>query len=163
MDLELVRSKFRTVMSAVPAPVAVVTAMHDGSPAGATITAFASLSMNPPMLLLALGQGSTTLATIQHSGRFGVNLLATGQVELSDLFATNKADKFAHAEWRVESGVPRLEGVPGWVVCAVSSIIQSGDHALIVGNVLDADDVDAERLLYYRRGYARPQRLDARP
>lgn len=163
MDLELVRSRFRAAMSAVPAPVAVVTAMHEGSPAGATVTAFASLSMNPPMLLVALGQGSTTLAMIQRSGQFGVNLLTTDQVGLSDLFATNKADKFAHTGWRAEAGVPRLDGVPGWVLCAVSSIIQSGDHALIVGNVLDADDVDAERLLYYRRGYARPQRLDPRP
>ena len=68
---------FREVMAGVATPVTVVTAMSDGPPHGTTVSAFASLSMNPPMVLVSLDRGSELLSLIQESRRFGVNVLGT--------------------------------------------------------------------------------------
>lgn len=148
-------------MSSVPAPVAVVTAFRDDlGPAGATVTAFASLSINPAMMVVALGRESSTLATIRASGRFGIHIMGADQVGIATLFATNQADKFALTDWTLESGVPRLGGAPGWVRLEVSRIVEGGDHGLVLGTVTDAVDAPGERLIYFRREFARVERIE---
>jgi flavin reductase (DIM6/NTAB) family NADH-FMN oxidoreductase RutF len=80
MDANTSRSlteHFREVMAGVATPVTVVTAMSDGLPHGTTVSAFASLSMNPPMVLVSLDRGSELLSLIQESRRFGVSVLGT--------------------------------------------------------------------------------------
>ena len=74
---------FRDTLARVPTPVTVVTSHIDRKPHGTTVSAFSSLSLEPPMILVSLDQNSDLLKIIQESGRFGVNVLASGQQSLA--------------------------------------------------------------------------------
>src|ERR1700727_787104 len=74
---------FRDTLARVPTPVTVVTSHIDRRPHGTTVSAFSSLSLEPPMILVSLDQNSDLLKIIQETGRFGVNVLAVGQQSLA--------------------------------------------------------------------------------
>ena len=99
---------FRDTLARVPTPVTVVTSHIDRRPHGTTVSAFSSLSLEPPMILVSLDQNSDLLKIIQESGRFGVNVLASGQQSLATTFARKGADKFAGVAWYMD------HGAPGW-------------------------------------------------
>ncbi|WP_204164378.1 flavin reductase family protein [Nocardioides daejeonensis] len=128
-------SAFRDVMANMAAPVSVITSALDGVGSGATVSALMSLSMDPEMIVVALDRRSTTLAVIQRTRRFGVNILAADQSDVALAFASKKDDKFAGLGHVLESGVPRLQGTSGWVRCTVERIQPGGDHVLVSGLV----------------------------
>ena len=109
--------QFRDLMAGVCAPVTVVTTMTNGVPHGATVSSFASLSLNPPLVSVAFDRGSALLGQIQAAGRFGVNVLGHAQDELAVTFARRGADRFAAAPWFADHGAapagrrPRLDGL----------------------------------------------------
>src|SRR5260370_13690777 len=84
----------RDLMAAVCAPVTVVTAA-DGGPFGTTVSAFASLSLRPPMITVALDRGSRLLEPVFRTRRFGVNVLGHSQDETAPLFPQRSVDRFA--------------------------------------------------------------------
>src|SRR4051812_47150351 len=107
----VLRTTFREVMAGVCTPVSVVTAMADGIPHGTTVSAFASLSMDPPMVLVSLDRSSDLLAVVRTAGRFGLNVLSSSQSTLALRFARKGGvGKFAGVRWDIEAGVPRLPG-----------------------------------------------------
>ena len=111
---------FREVMAGVPTPVTVVTTLVDGRPHGTTVSAFASLSMAPPMLLVALDRGSDLLGMVRETMRFGVNVLGAHQSALALSFARKGGTgKFNGVRWEVDHCLPRLPGAPGWLACEV--------------------------------------------
>ncbi|SDF98513.1 NADH-FMN oxidoreductase RutF, flavin reductase (DIM6/NTAB) family [Sinosporangium album] len=140
-------------MARVCTPVCVATTLDRGRPHGTTVSAFTSLSMSPPMVLMALDRGSDLLALIRRTGRLGLNILAGGQSDLALCFARKGADKFADAEWSAESGAARLAGAAAWVGCAVSDLIDGGDHVIVLGTVLRAEAADAAPLTYHARTF----------
>ena len=91
--------RFRDLMAGVCAPVTVVTTLADGAPFGATVSSFASLSLDPPLVSVAFDRGSTLLRQIQSTGRFGVNILGQAQDDLAVTFARRGADRFGVADW----------------------------------------------------------------
>jgi flavin reductase (DIM6/NTAB) family NADH-FMN oxidoreductase RutF len=99
--------EFRAVMAGVPTPVSVVTTLTDGRrPHGTTVSAFASLSMNPPMVLVSLDRGSDLLARLTIGTVFGVNVLGREQAALALDFARKGADKFTGVDWVDDAGAP---------------------------------------------------------
>ena len=80
----------------------------------ATVSAFASLSMNPPMVLVSLDREPDLLKLVRDSGHFGVNVLGRDQSQLATRFARKGKTKFDGIAWHVANGVPRIEGVSGW-------------------------------------------------
>src|SRR3954453_12184914 len=100
-------------MAGVATPVSVVTAIAGGLPHGTTVSAFASLSMDPPMVLVALDRNSDLLALVRDGGRFGLNVLERGQAELAKRFARKGNAKFDGVLWWQEHGVPLLSGTSG--------------------------------------------------
>lgn len=145
---------FREVMADVATPVAVVTSMGDGLPHGTTVSAFASLSMEPPMVLVSLDRRSDLLALVRETGRFGVNVLGATQSALALAFARKGGSgKFAGVRWEVDSGLPRLAGAPGWLACDVESLVDGGDHVVALGTVVAADTVAAPPLTYHSRAF----------
>lgn len=143
--------EFRDVMASVCAPVTVVTALVDGQPHGTTVSAFASLSLTPPMVSVALDRRSTALAMIQRTGRFGVNVLGHGQDELALVFARRDVDRFAAADWHLDHGLPRLAGAASWLVCELTSAVDGGDHLLLLGTVTHAGRTESAPLVYGHR------------
>src|SRR3984957_7916709 len=102
---------FRDLMAAVCAQVTIVTAA-EGGPFGTTVSAFASLSLRPPMITVALDRSSRLLGPVFRTGRFGVNVLGQGQEETARLFAQRSANRFAAAGRHYEHRVARLSGGP---------------------------------------------------
>ena len=144
---------FREVMAGVATPVTVVTALRDGRPHGTTVSAFASLSLTPPMVLVALDRRSDLLARLAIGAPFGVNVLGAHQAALAAAFARKSSDKFDGVEWTEHSGVPRLCGSPGWLVCSVAQLVDGGDHVVVLGDVVHAASSAAPPLVYHARTF----------
>jgi flavin reductase (DIM6/NTAB) family NADH-FMN oxidoreductase RutF len=143
---------FREVMAGVATPVSVVTSMADGLPHGTTVSAFASLSMDPPMVLVSLDRGSDLLALVRETGRFGVNVLGSTQSTLALAFARKGGPgKFNGVLWEVDDDLPRLPGAPGWLACDVATLVEGGDHVVALGTVVAADTRDGRPLTYHGR------------
>jgi flavin reductase (DIM6/NTAB) family NADH-FMN oxidoreductase RutF len=142
---------FRDVMAEVCSPVTVVTSMHTAVPHGTTVSAFASLSLRPPMITVALDRSSDLLAKVRASGRLGVNILGSDQHRLAVQFAGKGTDKFAGVDWQVDHELPRLSRAVGWLVCTVHQLIDGGDHLLVLAVVQHADCAPAAPLAYHRR------------
>lgn len=143
-----------TVMAGVPTPVSVVTTLEDGVPYGTTVSAFASLSLDPPMVLVSLDHRSGLLAVLRRSGRFGLNVLGEGQADLALAFARKGGtEKFTGVPWDAEGGVPRLPGAVGFLSCEVTDLVTGGDHVIVLGGVVRGDAVDAAPLTYHGRSY----------
>jgi flavin reductase (DIM6/NTAB) family NADH-FMN oxidoreductase RutF len=138
-----------------------VTALHEGQPHGTTVSAFASLSMEPPMVLIALDRRSHLLALVRESGRYGLNVLGATQSELALGFARKGgASKFDGLVWEVDHELPRLPGAPGWLACDVADLVEGGDHLVVLGTVRAASTSGGLPLTYYSRVFGTHSSLD---
>jgi flavin reductase (DIM6/NTAB) family NADH-FMN oxidoreductase RutF len=151
--------RFRDLMSMVSGPVVVVTTSEGEAPAGTTVSAFTSLSLQPRLVMLALDRDSRLLSRLRRTRRFGVNILDAAQSDLATLFATKRLDKFAGVEWSHRAGLPYLHGSPGWAECVVESLMPGGDHVIVVGRVDDLDYQDCTPLIYSGRSFGTHLRL----
>ena len=154
---------FRDMMASVCAPVTVVTTTNDDTPVGATVSSFASLSLDPPLVTVAFNRGSAVLAQIMAAQRFGVNLLGHGQADLAVLFATRDVDRFAQTDWHYDNGLPRLDGAAGWLDCDLHEAIAGGDHMLLFGHVVGASRAELPPLVYAYRTFGTHSKYDLRP
>lgn len=159
-DIESLREPFRDAMASVCTPVAVITALDGARPHGTTVSAFASLSMSPPSLLVSLDQGSDLLALVRETGRFGVNVLGSGQSDLAKCFARKGLDKFADVDWSLADDLPRLEGATGWFACDVALAVDAADHVVVVGAVRAVESRDTPPLTYHARTFGTHQADD---
>ncbi|MEV7387910.1 MULTISPECIES: flavin reductase family protein [unclassified Streptomyces] len=144
-------NRFRELMAAVCAPVTVVTTTDDGVPHGVTVSAFASLSLRPPLVSVAIDASSAVLARIQRAGRFGVNVLSRSQEDLALTFARRGVDRFAAASWCYDQELPWLVGSAGWLVCELTQAVRGGDHILLFGLVTHAHRTEEPPLVYGNR------------
>ncbi len=149
--------RFREVMGHFATGVTVVTALDGAEPVGFTCQSFGSLSLEPPLVMLAPGKTSTSWPRIAKVGEFCVNILAEGQEALARDFAVAGGDKFASVRWRPAcNGAPVLHGVLAWVECRFVEAHDAGDHELVVGSVDDMGVRARGRpLLFYRSGFGR--------
>ncbi|QIP88639.1 flavin reductase family protein [Streptomyces sp. Tu 2975] len=150
--------EFRRVLGHFASGVTVVTAAGEDGPAGFACQSFASLSLDPPLVVFMVGRTSTTWPRIARAGGFCVNILGKDQGELCRGFAVSGADKFAGVAYRPApfTGAPLLDGVPAWIDCTVQAVHTGGDHLLVVGRVaaLDAEE-DGAPLLFHRGRFGR--------
>jgi flavin reductase (DIM6/NTAB) family NADH-FMN oxidoreductase RutF len=152
-------SQFRRVMGHFAAGVAVVTTLRpDGSPAGLTVSAVCSVSLEPTLILVCVDRASESHAAIAASGVFAVNVLQEGEGEtLARRFGTSRgAEKFVGLAFRAErTGAPVLDASLAWLDCRLHQAHDAGDHTIFVGEVEAADTREGTPLLYYRGGYGR--------
>lgn len=148
------QSTFRDAMARVPAPVTVITTTVDGVPMGTTVSAFASLSIAPPMVLLALDNRGGMIERARATGRIGVNVLAGDQADVAVRFARRDiADRFAGLAWHEDHGLPRIDGVAAWLRCEELTFEPGGDHTIILGTVAAAEAADGSSLAYHLRRF----------
>ena len=145
----------RDVMGHFASGVTVVTSATGAGPIGFTCQSFSSLSLDPPLVVLAPARASRTWPRVRDLGRFCVNVLAEDQTRLSATFAGTSADRFAGVGWRPSpQGQPVLAGVVAWIDCALWAEDAGGDHTLVAGRVLDLGaDPGRRPLLFHRGGY----------
>ncbi|MGW5419173.1 flavin reductase family protein [Streptomyces sp. NPDC003943] len=155
-------AEFRRVLGHFASGVTIVTALDEDGPAGFACQSFASLSLDPPLVVFMVARTSTTWPRIARAGRFCVNILGAGQGELCRGFAVSGADKFAGVEWvpAPSTGSPRLPAAPAWVDCTIAAVHTGGDHLIVVGRVealgaAEDPDEGGEPLLFHRGRFGR--------
>ena len=154
-----VADDLREALSRFPSGATIVTsAALDGTPAGLTVSAFSPVSLDPPLVLVAVAESSRTLAAIRARGAFIVHILDSRHVELGQRFASDSANKFDGTPYVLnEAGVPHLDVGAIWLECLLEEERQGGDHAIIVGRVTAAHHAEPEDelppVVYYRRQF----------
>ena len=145
-------------MREVPAPVSVVTVSAGGQAAGLTLDSLVSLSLEPPLVGVALGQHAALHELLREAGSFAVSILGAGQDHLAQHFARGvpPIGLWTGIETREgELGAPLIEGALGWIECRLESEHPAGDHTFFVGEVISARRGPArEALLHHRGEYA---------
>ena len=149
---------FRDAMGCFATGITVITAMDENdAPVGITANSFTSLSLDPPLLLVCIGNASFTGGVIRRAKRFAINVLQIGQQPTSNLFASKGADRFSQTDWVLgEMGSPILNGSLSAFECEQHAVHDGGDHFILVGKVLKATyDERRDPLLYFRGKYRR--------
>ncbi|MBD8869347.1 flavin reductase family protein [Nocardioides donggukensis] len=132
--------RFRDVLGGYCSGVTVVTAVSRGEPVGMTCQSFASISLDPPLVMFSPARTSRAWPVMQRAGVFCVNFLAADQEELATVMASRGADKFAGLPWSPSrTGSPLFEGTVGHVDCTVHAVHEAGDHYVVIGRVQDMD------------------------
>lgn len=156
---------FRKVMGHFATGVSVVTTLDGDRPCGITVNALTSVSLDPPLVMIALDHRRRLTPVVRAAGRYAVNILGEDQQALSDCFAgapvVPDREAFCGASWRPgETGLPLLDGVIASLECEVIAVNAVGDHELFIGRVVAIanDDHHPMPLLYYRRRYLRIER-----
>jgi len=158
---------FRDALGAFATGVTVVTTTWEQESHGMTVSAFTSLSLEPPLVIVCLASRSRGCHLIARSGVFAVNVLAAGQANLSARFANRDRPRGSDAFSGVETapgatGCPVLRGAAAHVDCAVQELHAGGDHTIVIGSVLAAGlRPQAAPLLYHRSSYRRLGRPEA--
>ncbi len=135
--IQLDSRSLRDALGEFATGVAVVTARSaDGVPVGVTINSFASVSLEPPLVLWSLGLSSPSRAVFETCSHYAVNILAADQVELSQRFSQSIDDRFAGLALNVGAGdTPLLAGCSAWFECRNEIRYPGGDHVILVGYV----------------------------
>lgn len=146
----------RQALGSYPTGVTIVTARApDGRAVGLTVNSFASLSLEPPLLLWSLANRSPNLRAFRAAAHFAINVLAGGQDALARRFASAAiADKFdgvalCRHPAPVADLAPLIDGAVAHFVCAARDAIEAGDHTLFIGRIAHHHHVDAEPLVFH--------------
>lgn len=148
----MLQQRFRDAMARVPSPVVVVTTAVDGLPHGTTVSAFASLSVAPPMVMLALDHRGAMKDHLALVGRMGINVLAADQTDLATRFAS-PVDRFAGVRWWTDGGVPRLADAAAFLRCDELEFRPGGDHEIVLGTVSAAEPQREASLVHHLRTF----------
>jgi flavin reductase (DIM6/NTAB) family NADH-FMN oxidoreductase RutF len=148
---------FRTALGTFGTGVTIVTAMSpDGTPYGVTCNSFASVSLNPPLVLWSLGMFSQGLPIFQNASHFAVNVLDVSQQELALRFAKSSGEKFAGVEWKPGLGnAPIIAGSVAQFECRAANRYYGGDHIIFLGAVESYSYNGQEPLLFARGGFGK--------
>ncbi|MEN8374264.1 MAG: flavin reductase family protein [Gemmatimonadota bacterium] len=156
---ELESAEFRRILGHFITGVTIVTAADSetAEPCGLTANAVASVSLDPPLVLVCVDHSADSHDRIVSAGSFGVNVLSEDQERLSRRFATwNTAEKFGGVAFhRGATGAPILDSALAWVECTIWECYAGGDHSIMVGKVVGGNAREGSPLVYYRGGYGR--------
>lgn len=149
---------FRQAAGKFASGVTVVTTAHENHLYGITATSFVSLSLSPLLVTVSINNNSPILDDIRESGIFAINVLEKQQQHVSAYFASRGRGKsvgsFGEVETHVEStGAPIVTGALSWFDCKVHTMLDGGDHLILVGEVQAAGGGTGEPLLYFSGGY----------
>ncbi|MPZ37300.1 MAG: flavin reductase [Rhizobiales bacterium] len=151
--------EFRRILGQFATGVAIVTAQdRRGSRAGATINSFASVSLEPPLVLFSLARSLNSFKTFLESEHFGISILAADQHDLSVRFATSGADKWSGTS--LDCGdrcAPLIDRALAKFECELHATVDGGDHLIFVCRVLCCEaDINRNPLLFFRGRYLHP-------
>lgn len=151
---------FRSVLGRFASGITIVTARDQrGGDLGMTVSAFCSLSLNPPMVLLCVDHAATMHDLLTKHPPFGVSILSAEQEAYSRRFADPESDRFDGIAYeRGESGVVLLTDALAHLECHITAHYAAGDHTIFVADVDRAVPRQGHPLLYYRGGYALMER-----
>lgn len=152
--------EFRSILGRFPSGVTVVTTKAgDGSDQGMTVSAFCSLSLDPPLVLICIEKTASVHAALTDAPAFIVNVLSDKQEQVARRFSIVDIDRFEGVGFsRSRNGIVVLDDVLAVIECNQYALHDSGDHTIIVGEVEAGRAETGAPLLYYRGGYAQLER-----
>ncbi len=153
--MSLDAATFKHAMRRVPTGVTVVTTLKDGVPHGITVNAFASVSADPPMLLVCVNREARSFLLISTSRIFCVNVLAGEQRELAEHFAGRVRERqFDAVGYRIDAtGAPVLAGTIAHFDCELVEEHHAASHAIMIGRVLSCATRPGSPLGYFNGGF----------
>lgn len=156
MSNEKYQTLFKEVMGNYPTGVTVVTTTDkDGNPAGLTVNSFASVSLEPLLLLWSIDNKATNLNSFINGEKFAVHILASSQQDLCKNFSSKNVDRFSTCEWKLsDQNLPIIDGAFAVLQCKTFKTIEAGDHTILIGEVIDIQIEKREPMLYHRRHFA---------
>jgi flavin reductase (DIM6/NTAB) family NADH-FMN oxidoreductase RutF len=141
---------YRAAMSRFTTGVTIVTTRTSDGPAGMTASAVASVSLDPLMLLVCVGNTLATRDAISASGIFAVSVLSHGQERYALQMASRRHNKFAGIGLRADHDLPVVEGAVAYFHCNLKEEIAGGDHTIFIGEVVSCGySVDSNPLVYF--------------
>jgi len=147
---------FRDALGNFATGVTIVTARGiSGAPVGMTANSFASVSLDPPLVLWSVDRSAPEAGDFMASSHYAIHILGRDQQQLSDTFSDFSVDKFAGIS--IERGIedlPLLNDYSARLQCMVVNRHEGGDHVILVGRVLDVHVKSAEPLVFFGRGYS---------
>lgn len=144
-DMEAVRQFHRRFATGVT----VVTVMQEGEPRGLAVNAFASVSLEPPVVMVCVANQAATAPALHTTDHIAINMLAADQVEIARRFATSGGDKFAGLDWQTgRFGAPLLGGVTAHLEAEIERRIPAYTHTIFLALVLDAVVGDRPPMIY---------------
>jgi flavin reductase (DIM6/NTAB) family NADH-FMN oxidoreductase RutF len=148
---------FRQLLGRFTTGVTVLTTRgSDGRPIGMTASSVASVSLEPPLVLVSVNREHDMHAALKSAHHFVLNVLAADQEAVSRRFALEHPDRFSGIGYHESKhGVAILDGVLASIECAKQSEAPGGDHTVFFGLVVGGSVTDRSPLLYYRGGYTR--------
>jgi flavin reductase (DIM6/NTAB) family NADH-FMN oxidoreductase RutF len=151
---------YREALRHFPSGVTIVTIKAGDQIHGLTVSAFASVSPDPPLVCVMIDHRHSAFELLEAEGAvFAVNVLREGQEELSNRFAWVKTeDRFAEGRWTTAAtGAPVLEDALAWLDCTIHGRHEAGTHTIYVGEVQASATPHADEapLVYWNRGYRR--------
>jgi flavin reductase (DIM6/NTAB) family NADH-FMN oxidoreductase RutF len=153
--MALTPAEFRTALRSFATGVTVVTTRdREGHPSGLTASAFTSVSLDPPLVLICVDHAATAHPDFRERGWFAVNILRREQEALSRRFAASGGDKFGGVACHEgQTGLPLLDGALATLECRIVEAHEAGDHTIFIGQVETATVAGGPPLVYFHSSY----------
>lgn len=158
--MSISQSQFRRALGSFATGVTVITVDLEGIVNGMTANAFASVSLEPQLVLVCVDRKARTHAHLHATKRFGVNVLAENQEAISEYYARpgpahEQAEREAGARFeRTQHGTPVLQGALAYLECKLHDVQDAGDHTIFIAEVEDVVVREGAPLLYFRGKYS---------
>ena len=152
MQFVLKNDKFyRKSLGMFSTGITVVTTLdEENNPIGMTVNSFASVSLDPPLVLWSIDKKQPSYKTFLNSKGYAVNILSKKQLELCNHFSSPLENKFQSLEWKLSSnGFPLLSNSLAWFDCTTWERYSGGDHKILVARVNSYDSIEADPLTYW--------------
>jgi len=146
----------RLVMRYFASAVTVVTgALETGELFGLTVSAFTSVSLEPPLVLICIRNESSATGLLRKSMKYCVNILAEDQQSIAEKFSlAGEAGRFQNLNFKLgKAGSPILQGTIGYIDCKIVEVVAWGDHTIFVGEAVEVFAEEKKPLLYLNRRY----------
>lgn len=159
------RKKFRGVCGLFVTGVAVITTHAGDHPVGVTVNSFASVSLDPPLVLFCIHQDSKLWPAVKSTASFVVNILAEDQADVCRLFASNRSTLFSIVDSHYgQTGGPIIDDSLGYLECALDRVMEGGDHLIVVGKVISLGaQRDHSPLTFFRSAHPRLESEQGEP
>lgn len=147
--------EFRRALGHFASGVTVVTTCDEQQrPRGITVSAFSSLSLDPPLVLVCIDNRAPIHDLLTAGRHYAVNILAEDQESVSRRFASKESERFEGLGYDAgTTGAPLLNGAMCTIECSIREVLPGGDHSIVVGQVQATHVTERKPLLYYRGGY----------
>lgn len=157
-EISAAEMAFRNAMASFASGVTIVTTRtRNGEPVGFTASAFSSLSLHPPLLLVCLQKDADCYAAFMETEHFAVSILSREQDDIARRFATKSIDKWQDTPTLAgeRTRLPLIDGATAHAECLMLDRVDGGDHTILIGEVISAVSFEYEPLLHFNRQFGR--------